>query len=203
MHVLYNVYMIAGYPLTLQALASASRNQRRHAFRPGTTTNHRTQFMSYIAFCQHYDLQDLNPAPETIAMYATYLSQRLKSPRSVANYISGVRLLHKYAGAPAPALESFELTLTMRAIKLTLRHSPQRKLPFTPAMLSKVCAVCDSMSNPLGKTLKVAILLGYFGMLRRSNLAPRNPSKFDPTRNTCRGDVLLAPPRTGNHNKMG
>lgn len=127
-------------------------------------------------------------------MYATHLSQHFISPSSVANYISGVRLLHKYISAPCKALDSFELTLTMRAIKLTVRHVPRRKLPITPLSLRKLCIACDSMDSTLGKILKVAVLFGYFGMLRQSNLAPRTPSKFDPTRHTCRGDILHKAP---------
>ena len=126
-------------------------------------------------------------------MYATYLSRRFNSPQSVHNYISAVRLLHRYLGLSAPALDSFDLHLTLRAIKLSLRHTPNQRSPITPDMLHKLCAVCDALGS-IGKTIKVALLFGFCGFLRRSNLAPRKVADFDPTRHTCRGDVLLQSP---------
>ena len=82
----------------------------------------------------------------------------------------------------------------MRAIKLNMRHVPLKRLPITPDMLKSLCEVCDSLDSVLGKCIKVALLLAFCGYLRQSNLAPRQASMFDPTRNTCRGDVLFMKP---------
>ena len=114
----------------------------------------------------------------------------MKSFKSIKNYMSAIRLMHKYSNKPCPALDCFELQLTLRAIKLNLRHVPKRKLPITPKLLRKLVSACDYLPRDKGKIMKVAILFGYFGMLRQSNLAPRNPCKFDPTRHTCRQDIL-------------
>ena len=53
--------------------------------------------------------------------------------------------------------------------------------------------VCKQLGR-IGTVVKFAILLGFYGMLRQSNLAPPNPKTFDPHRHTCRGDVFLHPP---------
>lgn len=109
------------------------------------------------------------------------------------NYISGVRFLHKVVGVEAPALLCFNLALTLRASRLMLRRPPHRKLPFTLSTLQQLCHMCDIL-NPFGVVMKVAILFGFFGMLRQSNLAPRSQGTFDPSRHTCRGDVLFQTP---------
>ena len=75
-----------------------------------------------------------------------------------------------------------------------MRHVPLQRRPITPRMLHDLCAACDRAATPLTASIKVAILFGFCGFLRQSNLAPRTASGFDPTRHTCRGDVLLQPP---------
>lgn len=169
-------------------------NHLKSAFRPGTYANHHSQFTTYIKFCQHYNIKDIDPTVDTICLYATYLATRLKSSQSIANYLSAVRLLHKYLGLDCPALTSFDLHLTTRAIKLANRHIPTQRRPLTREMLCNMCSVCDSLQPEIGTVLKVALLFGFCGFLRQSNLAPRRAHKFDPTRDTCRGDILIQHP---------
>ena len=186
--------MFSAFPMDITTLHNLTRKQRHKAFRPGTVSNHKSQFLLYIRFCQHYRLQDIDPTNDTVCMYATYLSKRFVSPQSVCNYMSAVRLLHKYLAIPAPALDSFDLKLTIRAIKLSMRHTPSQRRPLTVDMLRAMCTICDGLPASIGKMLKVALLFGFCGFLRQSNLAPRQAKQFDPTRHTCRGDVLIQPP---------
>ena len=51
-------------------------------------------------------------------------------------------------------------------------------------------ARCDAERELL--PLHLALVFGYFGYLRISNLAPDTIAGFDPSRNTCWSDVLLA-----------
>jgi hypothetical protein len=53
--------------------------------------------------------------------------------------------------------------------------------------------LCDDLGM-FGKALKVAITIGFFAMARQSNLAPRAAKNFDPSRHTCRADVVLEAP---------
>ena len=176
-----------------RALLQATRKRQRQAFRPGTTGNQRAQFRLYLAFCIHYGLRDIDPTPQTICMYAEFLTRTFTSPKSIRNYISGVRLLHKYAGASSTALDSFPLELLLRALDITIYHVPNQRSPVTVQSLARICEACMSLGT-LGTVVRCALLLGFFGMLRQSNLAPRSTSSFDPTRHTCRGDVLEHPP---------
>jgi integrase len=101
--------------------------------------------------------------------------------------------MHKYLHIPAPSLDSFELQLTTRAIKISMRHVKDQKLPITPDLLYKLCTICDGLDCPLARMLKCAFTIAFFGFLRQSNLAPRTPAAFDPTRHTCRGNVIVTP----------
>ncbi len=75
-----------------------TKRRQRNAFRPGTRGNHQAQFSLYIAFCLFYGVQDINPSVQVICMYVESLTRTFTSPRSIRNYVSGVRLLHKYLG---------------------------------------------------------------------------------------------------------
>ena len=148
---------------------------------PGTTANHRTMISTYIAFCLHYKLEYITPKTATICMYAEFLTRSFSSLTAIRNYISATRLLHKYLHVGihhCSALHSFELDLIIRAINITLRHTPNRRLPMDARMLRQLCILCDNLGS-LGATLKVSFLFGYYAFLRQSNLAPRTARLFD------------------------
>ncbi len=177
----------------LRQLWADTQRRRRQAFRPGTFANHKSQFQLYLAFCIHFGLRDINPTVATACMYCEFLARKFRSPKAIRNYISGARLLHKYLHVSADSLHSFELGLMLRALDINLRHVPNQRLPLTEKMLAQLCALCDSLDT-FGITLKCAVPLSYFGFLRQSNLAPQTAKAFDPTRHTCRGDVITHPP---------
>lgn len=115
------------------------------------------------------------------------------SPRSIRNYLSGVRLLHHFLDQEAPSLDNFELDLILRALDITMAHVPTRRLPITEPILSQLCSACAYL-GPLGVVLKFAFLFGFFSFVRQSNLAPISSASFDARRHTCRGDVFVHPP---------
>ena len=179
------------YP-ALPALESAAHKRRRQAFAASTASNHLAQFSTYIQFCTAYNLQDINPSTNTVVLYVEYLAQKFLSHKSVANYISGVRLLHKLLGEPAPALYSFDLSLMLRATRLTMTTPSQQKLPVTPDLLISLCQSCHILGN-LGPVIKCALVFGFFAFLRQSNLAPPSAQAFNPRKHTCRGDIIQQP----------
>ena len=177
--------------MDLAQLKAAAHHLMSHAYRPGTKANHTRQFKVYIQFCQHYKLQALNPSTETLCLYATYLSNRLKAPKAVSNYMAAVRLLHKYLDLLPENMDSFQLSLILRAIKINKRHCEHQKPPIDPPLLKRLCQLCDRIKSPSSRMLKCALVFAFYGFLRQSNLAPRRSHDFDPTRHTCRGDIII------------
>ena len=178
---------------SLGALRKSMKNQLASAFRPGTAANQKRQMSLYLSFCDNYGLSAVNPSVDTICIYVAFLTNKFKSAQSVENYMSGVRFMHNCIDTKAPALDSFELKLMIRAAKLIMRRLPNRRLPFSVDDLIKLVSLCKYMGY-LGHIMKVAILFGYYGMLRQSNLAPPSIDQFDITRHTCRGDVIIHAP---------
>lgn len=177
----------------LLSLIKDARRRKQHAFRPGTVANHRSQFALYLSFCVHYNLPYVDPSPHTVCLYTEFLARSFSSPRAIRNYVSGIRLFHKLMSKDCAAVNSFEVSLILRALDLTMQHTPKQRLPIDSGILSAICSACNSL-GALGVVCKVAFLFGYFGFLRQSNLAPKRAAEFQPKRHTCRGDILLHPP---------
>ena len=177
----------------LTTLDAAMRRRRRQAFRPGTTSNHRRQAAAWITFCFTHGLNDIDPSPDCVCWFIEHLTSTLASPRAIRNYISGLRTWHTRIAGPPASLDSAHVRDMLRALDRTLTHVPRPKLPLTQDLLLPLFNACPSL-GPLAPAMRVALLFGYYGFLRQSNLAPRSPHAFTPRRDTCRGDALLAPP---------
>ena len=164
--------------------------RRQQAFRPETRINYMIQIRAYIAFCIHFKLDYQHPSPETLCLFVEFLALSFHSPGSVKNYLSGVRIFFKLQQQSPKSLDCFQLQLMLRAVDITMEHTPSPKLPLTEDMLQKMCELCDTL-KPNGIVAKCAILLVFFGFLRQSNLGPSKAGLFDIKRHLCRGDVFI------------
>ena len=173
--------MVAGWDLD-----KLHKTAAKQAFAPGTYQNHIRQFKLYLMFCQHFHLQDIDPTPRTLCLYVEFLASTFCSPKAIRNYISAVRLLHKYLGAQATSFDCFEMKLMLRAIDNTLSHTLNQRLPITIDILQALCSTSDRISGS-GLVLKFAFFL------RQSNLAPRSARSFDKRKHTCREDIIMNP----------
>ena len=135
----------------------------------------------------------MDPQISTVCYYITYLSQQFISSDSIRNYVSGISFLHKALGKSCPALQSFPVVCILRAVQVALRRHPHQKKPITPKILAKILPLISQLGEAQ-HAVKLAILLGFFGMLRVSNLAPASPAVFDCTRDITRQDVFVKPP---------
>ena len=155
--------------------------------------NHTQQAALFRHFCHHYSYNPIRPSEPVLCRYIAFLTNRFKSARSVRNYVSGIRFMHKSLGLTPPATDTFQVSTMLRAADIMLRNPPRRVLPITATLLHKLCTLSLSMGD-MGLVLRVAMTLGYFGMLRQSNLAPAQAKSWDPSRHTCRGDITFAKP---------
>ena len=122
----------------LRVLQQQTIQRRAKAFRPGTNNNHMSQWRNYLSFCLFYGLQDLNPNNMTICMYLEFLTRSLKSPQSINNYLSGVRTLHKLLDIPHTALDSYDVKLMLRAINISVLHTPFHRPPISIELLRDI-----------------------------------------------------------------
>ena len=83
--------------------------------------------------------------------------------------------------------ESYAWSLTLKAIKFAVRPATGGRTSVTYDHLLDLIRACEA-DNTLGP-LKVALIFGYLGYLKVSNLAPYSRAEFDHTRNTTWEDV--------------
>lgn len=177
----------------VRGLQQDAKRRRRHAFAPGTSRNHMTYFRTYVAFCSRYDLDYINPEPNTLCMYIEMLARTFKSAKAISNYVSGVALLHKLAGFAAPALEDFQVHLMLKGVTNTVGDNFSVKQPFTVEMMKAICTSCEKLGD-IGMVCRCVFLFAFFGFLRASNLLASGSKSFSVRRQLCRGDVLIHPP---------
>ena len=175
------------------SLNSAMRRRKKCAYRRGTSQNHMSMFRTYLVFCLRYKLQDINPEPLTLCLYIEFLTRTFQSHRSILNYLSGVRTLHKLVGSPCAAIDSYDVHLMQRAIALTLDRSLPQRQPITLDILYQLLNICD-ITEPHGAIYRCIFTMAFFGMLRLSNLVPSTSATFNVRENLCAADVWEHPP---------
>ena len=149
------------------------QHSRRNAFAKGSSSNLRTQFRSYFAFCVYFGRDPLPAASNTIYAYAQFLSRSIL-PASVRNYLSGVRMLHIFLGLPYPHAQDFLLQLELRGISRLHPHVPTRAKPITPQILLDFLHHMDSSS--LHCAVWSCSLILFYTMARLGSILPSSLS---------------------------
>ena len=158
------------------------------AFAKGTQSNHKTQWRSFLLFCEFYDLQALPCSLDTICLYGQFLSRSFKSVDSIKSYIYGVKLLHLMLDLQFPHLETFYYKLFIKGLRRCNPHEIKAALPITPDILNKIY-FCLDMSKSLDITIWCMLLFSFFLMCRKSNLVG---SEHEKDRYLRRSDVQFS-----------
>lgn len=109
---------------------------------------------------------DLN----TICGYVQFLSRSLKPP-SIANYMSGVKLLHVLLGHEYGYADNIHLQLLVRGIKRLCPHTPRRAKPVVPSLLASIATIIDVGCSLHLATVAVALLL-FHTLARLGSILP-------------------------------
>lgn len=121
-----------------------------------------------------------------MAAYASYLACKTLSFQYILNHLNAVRLLHRYNGFPADALDSFEVTLTQRGLKRLLGTGSRQKHPITPSILH---LLRQHLNLDIPSHVWALFCTAFFSFLRKSNLTVASGGSFDPSRNLARRDI--------------
>jgi integrase len=167
-------------------LLSKAKEYKRSAYADSTKKTYRSQLSSFFKFCLEHNKIPIPVEQCTLVAYVAHLANRLL-PASIPGYLNVIRLLHVEAGLKNPLSENLELALLKRGINRLKGQPPHQKLPITPAILCVIYGLLN-MDLPSDAAFWLALLIGFFGFLRKSTLLPmtRNPvaGKF-----ISRGDV--------------
>ena len=157
------------------------------AHRPGTRAGRASVIRLFLAFCarirvRHTKLSYIHPC-----WYIEYLARLSYTPGVISNHISHLRTFYKLAGLNAAPLHHYRVNLALRAVAITIRHTPVPKLAVTPDILRKVLKALRATPDSQGVVL--AVILMFMGFLRQSSLTPLTVKAFDPSRHLTRGDI--------------
>lgn len=161
------------------------------AVRPGTRANHMSALRTFIGFSVFHSLDYAMPNVPHICAFISYLVSHYSNPGTLSNYVSSLTSVLRRLHVDVTAFTSIEVSDMMASIKNNLRHMPVKRNPVSMDMLPVI--VYNVLPDPQGPTVAFAIITMFLTFLRQSNLAPRNKSKYDPTRHFTRSDVYVAP----------
>ena len=91
-----------------------------NAYAPGTWRNLRSQWKSFLHFCEQFTFAPLPASPQTLSAYASFLSCKTSSFNYVMNHLNAARLFHLYKGFSTESFNSFTLSLTKKGLKRTM-----------------------------------------------------------------------------------
>ena len=149
----------------------------------------------------HGILQSSKPSSATLCYYITLLTHQFQSPKSIHNYISKIRFLHKQLRLTLEAIDSAPLISLLKAADIIMRTSLLRHLHIRPDLLHHLYLLTTSL-RPLGSAMKVCLAFGFFAMLRQSNLTPPTHALFE-RHLLLRGHYLGSPrPQTSDYFQM-
>ena len=160
-----------------QDLLSEAEVSRQHAYAAGTYSNLHTQFRTYFIFCVYFQRKPLPASRDTISGYVQFLSRSLK-PKSIRNYLSGLRTLHALMGFSYNFSEEFHLKLLLKGIDRLHPYVTRRARPVTPAILMKFRSLLD-WSVSLHRSVWACCLVLFFSMSRLGSVLPRSSKDKD------------------------
>ena len=180
-------FITAGSPL--EALREAAHLKRKEGYRPGSRKNLISDQMLFIQFALGYEVDLQAPAIDDFGAFAEFLLISGRSPAIVKNYLSAIKILFQewHLADVVRDLASPTWNLTLRAISYSAGPQPDHRSAVTIDDLLKLVLVCDM--DPSLVPLRVALVFGFLGYLRISNLAPPTAKSFDPTRHSSWADV--------------
>ena len=173
----------------LEALREAARLRRKEGYRPGSRKNLISCQTLFIQFALVYDVDLYAPRLDDFGAFAELLLISGRSPATVKNYLSAIKSLFQEwrATSVVKDLTSPAWTLTLRAISYSAGPQPDNRSAITLEDLTRLVAVCNT--DPSLVPLRVALVFGFLGYLRISNMTPPTAQSFDPTRHTSWADV--------------
>lgn len=118
------------------------------------------------------------------------MSRTVSSYQYLQILLHDVRLLHQFFDVSFDALDSFRVTCVLRGLKRVLGTGQHKKLPITPAILTKLYQFMD-FSIPAHATLWAMFLIAFFTFLRKSNLTLKSVACFNPDTDLTRADIIV------------
>jgi site-specific recombinase XerD len=132
-----------------------------------TRRAYKSDWQSFVDWCEEQDLRPLPAEPLTVAKYLASLADRGIKVSTISRRATAIRYLHKAAGHEPPT-NAEGVKAVIRGIRRKKGSRPARK---APAVAAAIAAMLDALPNNLtGKRDRALLLVAFAAALRRSEL---------------------------------
>lgn len=183
------IFEIAGK--SIQPWLRRAELRQKFALRPSTENNNRAVLNQFITFLRSHSIYFRVINHEIVCAYIEYVASRVKSPKTIRNYISAITQMYVRMDLDDSPFRHHKVARAMKATDNTVRHVVVPATMITPHILRKILYVISELVE--FPTLKCAFVLMFMSMLRQSNFAAQSIAKFDITRQLTRGDIRVLP----------
>ena len=174
----------------LQLLTSAWQKINQ-AYRPSTSSAHRTHFRIFISFMYFMGLP-IAVILHNLLVFFEYLHQNTLSVKVIKNYLSSIATVAKSYNMDYSASHHRAVLRYLRGLSLTSPFRPTSCGIFDIPTLLAISKQCEFLSDPI--LFRSIFLTSFYAFLRMSNIAPHTRRQFHPSKHLLRQDVILAPP---------
>ena len=108
---------------------------------------------------------------DELCLFIQFLTRSLSSPKSVKNYVSGLKTLHDLLHLPFPSYNDISVRLTFRGLDRSLSHVPNRAQPVTIQLLGEIHKLLD-YKDPCQIVVWCLFLFLFFLFARKSQFIP-------------------------------
>ena len=153
-----------------------------HAWEEEMRTTYGSGLLMWHCFCDSKGVLEEGRAPATQALLSAFVAHMAAaySGKTISSYLNGVQAWHILHSIPW-VLERKEMDAMLRAAhKLTPDASKRKKrLPYTPAFISAVCAQLD-LNAPLDAAVFACLATCFYASARLGEFTVRTLNSFNP-----------------------
>lgn len=169
-----------------------------------TRRGYRSVWSGFTNFCRDHGLDAMPASPATVSGYLVALAQAGAKVTTIGKHLSAIRAAHRAADQPDPAVTA-RVSAVWEGIRRSHGEPPDQAPPLMPPLLDDAVAACPLVrswkSRPdepalAGARDRALLLIGFWGALRRSELATLTVDQIGPEqllRSGRRGRVLTLP----------
>ena len=184
-HVTCNVY-IADY---VKYLDQEFYKSITDAYAPSTIKNFKSIWIRFITFHNQNKLQLFPPWEINIRRYFTHLTKTCSAYGSILNYSSAIKLFYNLNGYEV-TMSDIHMQLLLKAAKRNKSASSKPKAPIEVPHLLFIVSNANYM-DACQFSFVAAVLIAFFGCLRRSNVVPPSEAGFDPSKHLTRSSITI------------
>lgn len=162
------------------------------ALAPSTIRSRRKQSENYVTFMVAHDADPLAPEVYDLLQFSRYLFTKCTSTQTVRNNISGAKTWVDEMGGDTAPFKSRDMSLMIKGGSRASSHVPRRAPALTPDMIKYISDYLDRAGN-YGTVPRAAILIGFFSMIRQSNLLSPSARSWGGPHTLRRRDIRVVP----------